>query len=53
MLRKEPRGDVDPEIAILAAGLQQQDGGLAIRGQAIATARSQPSLRPQTCGGAG
>ena len=35
MLRIEAGGYVDPRIAILAAGFEQQDGGLAIGGQAI------------------
>ena len=35
MLRKKPGGNVDPRIAILAAGFQQQHGGLAIGGQPV------------------
>ena len=35
MLRKKPAGNVDPRIAILAAGFQQQHRGLAVSGQAI------------------
>ena len=35
MLRIEAGGNVDPRIAILAARLQQQHGGLAVGGQPV------------------